>query len=485
MVRERDNSPMLFWGDLHGQTSHTVGTGSLDEYLSFGRDAAALDFISWQGNDFQITDEDWTEVLEHIQRYHDPGRYVTFLGYEWSGLTPAGGDHNFYFLGDSEPLHRSSHWLIEDKSDENTDRYPLSEALNEWDGRKDALAVPHVGGRYANLNFYDARFMPAVEIHSHHGTFEWLAEEALSRELKIGIIAGSDDHTCRPGLSYPTNRGSRGLASFDVKGGYAGVYAAELSREALWDALRSRHTYATTGERIFLQVTTPEGAMMGDELRGDQAPQLDIDVGGTSPIFTLEIRRRLETIYRWPDLGEVSALPLDQRRLAVVWRGVRVRSRSKKTNWDGDLVIKKGTCLGVEPFAFDRRDEGVKRLSTQSVTWRSTTSGDPDGVLISLDGNDATVLRFASDPVSFAVSLGEIEDEVLTFDAGGVNLQVELSWIPKKANPLDLSFSFRDRSPVRGRVNPYWVRVTQRDGAMAWSSPIYFHCSHRSGSEGG
>jgi geranylgeranylglycerol-phosphate geranylgeranyltransferase len=45
-------------------------------------------------------------------------------------------------------------------------------------------------------------------------------------------------------------------------------------------------------------------------------------------------------------------------------------------------------------------------MSTQAITWRSTTSGDPDGLLIDLDGSPATRLRFASKQVAFALSLG-------------------------------------------------------------------------------
>src|SRR5262249_85824 len=32
-----------WWGDLHGQTRATVGTGTIEEYFAFGRDVALLD----------------------------------------------------------------------------------------------------------------------------------------------------------------------------------------------------------------------------------------------------------------------------------------------------------------------------------------------------------------------------------------------------------------------------------------------------------
>ncbi len=48
-----------FWGDLHGQTRATVGTGTVEEYFAFGRDVALLDMMCHQANDFQMTEDEW------------------------------------------------------------------------------------------------------------------------------------------------------------------------------------------------------------------------------------------------------------------------------------------------------------------------------------------------------------------------------------------------------------------------------------------
>ena len=114
------------------------------------------------------------------------------------------------------------------------------------------MSVAHVGGRACNLDFFDGEFVHLAEIHSHHGTFEWFAEEVLARGFRVGFIGGSDDHTGRQGLVYP-NRRSNNVVTFDVKGGLMGLYARELTREAVWEAMRARRTYATNGERIYLQ----------------------------------------------------------------------------------------------------------------------------------------------------------------------------------------------------------------------------------------
>ena len=122
-------SRRVHWGDPHGQTEETVGIGTLDDYFTYARDAAALDFVGHQGNDFQITAGIWQAIREKVAAYHEPGRFVSFLGYEWSGNTPGGGDHNVHFLHDDAPLHRSSHWQVPDRSDEATDRHPRFPAV--------------------------------------------------------------------------------------------------------------------------------------------------------------------------------------------------------------------------------------------------------------------------------------------------------------------------------------------------------------------
>ena len=89
-----------YWGDLHGQSEETIGSGSAEEYFSFARELAGLDFAGHQGNDFQITGKFW----EHLQRLtrdaDEPGRFVAFPGYEWSGNTALGGDRNVLFLSE-------------------------------------------------------------------------------------------------------------------------------------------------------------------------------------------------------------------------------------------------------------------------------------------------------------------------------------------------------------------------------------------------
>lgn len=450
----------LFWGDMHGQTKQTVGTGTVDEYFRFLKEVADMDFGGWQGNDFQITHKLWEEVKEKTKKYNDPGNFVLFLGHEWSGLTPAGGDHNIYYLGDDQKIHRSNHWLIDDESSEETDRYPISALWKEFKGRRDVMAIAHIGGRRANLDYWDPERVPLIEVHSHHGTFEWFLEEALKRKLKVGFIAASDDHTCRPGLSFPSDR-------FTTKGGYTGVYAETLTRDALWEAFWARRTYGTTGERIILELKVDDH-FMGEEYNATRSPEIKVNVHGTEPLHAVEVFNGTEIIHRHP-----FADPEDgDSILKIEWMGARVKSRPKIVNWNGGLYLDKGVIESFKEYAFDYIGQGVQQLTNQRISWRSTTGGDPDGVLLKINAPEDTTATFYSKQVTFIFKPNEIKHEPTVIEVGPVNRRVKIQKIKDGKLPRSLDFNIKDREIKKG-LNQYWVKVTQSDGSMAWSSPVY------------
>ena len=327
----------VHWGDPHGQTEETVGIGTLDDYFTYARDAAALDFVGHQGNDFQITAGIWQAIREKIAAYHEPGRFVSFLGYEWSGNTPGGGDHNVHFLHDDGPLHRSSHWQVPDRTDEATDRHPVSRLYEQFRGRDDVLLIPHVGGRHANLiEFFDDELIPLVEICSAWGVFEWLTDDALRRGARIGFAGGSDDHTARPGFASPPPH------HFGIRGGLTAALASACTRESIWEALKARRTYATTGVRILLDVTA-NGHAVGSAFSTGGPVELSAHVVGTAPLWRVEVLRWPEVIYSLCNSGFPSAAQRPLPPAGRLDRGADPRTPSS------DPVGRPARCRGRPP----------------------------------------------------------------------------------------------------------------------------------------
>ena len=458
----------VHWGDPHGQTEETVGIGTLDDYFTYARDAAALDFVGHQGNDFQITAGIWQAIREKAAAYHEPGRFVSFLGYEWSGNTPGGGDHNVHFLHDDGPLHRSSHWQVPDRTDEATDRHPVSRLYEQFRGREDVLLIPHVGGRHANLiEFFDDELIPLVEICSAWGVFEWLTDDALQRGARIGFAGGSDDHTARPGFASPPPH------HFGIRGGLTAALASACTREALWEALKARRTYATTGVRILLDVTA-NGHAMGSAFSTDDPVELSVQVVGTAPLWRVEVLRWPEVIYSHSI--PVSPQPNGRYRLRVGWTGARIRARHRLTRWDGRLAVEDGRLLAAQGWGFDHPEDGVTAVNSQAVQWRSETAGDWDGVVVEVEGTPDTRLRFESAPATFSRPLGDLSAGPFLHDAGGIGQHVRIEPDPGPEAPRQVRFQYQDDAPPAGQ-HPYFVRVTQQDGHMAWSSPIYVTAS--------
>ena len=109
--------------------------------------------------------------------------------------------------------------------------------------------MAHVGGRYADIKFAHDPMETAVEVHSAWGTFEWIVRDAFEKNYRVGIVANSDGHKGRPGACYP------GASFFGSYGGLTCFLAERLDRDAIFECMRRRRHYATTGNRALLEVT--------------------------------------------------------------------------------------------------------------------------------------------------------------------------------------------------------------------------------------
>jgi len=87
-----------------------------------------------------------------------------------------------------------------------------------------------------------------MEIHSAWGTFEWLLTDGFPLGHRSGVVCNSDGHKGRPGASYP------GTATFGAYGGLTCFLTHDLTRDGIFECLRSRHHYGTTGCRMHLEV---------------------------------------------------------------------------------------------------------------------------------------------------------------------------------------------------------------------------------------
>jgi hypothetical protein len=459
-------APKTFWGDLHGQTRATVGTGTIEEYFAFGRDIALLDMMCHQANDFQVTEAEWQRLRGWIDRFHADGRCVIFVGYEWSGMTPGGGDRNVMFRSDAASLHRSSHAEVDDMADAATDCFPVTELFEQFKGRDDVLLIPHIGGRYADIvGFHDPGLEPVVEIYSDWGRFEWLLHDALRAGYKVGVVSNSDGHKGRPGASHP------GASTFGAYGGLTCVLADSLTREAVFEAIRARRCYGVTAaQRIHVELAV-NGLPMGAEGRARGPVRITGRAAGTGPIERIDVFRGLELLHT---LAPYTAASFEgSARYRIAWAGSRVRGRDRLTRWDGSLELSAGRIVAAEPFAMENPEKGITKRAERSLDWISNTTGDDDGVDVTLEAPPTAVLRLRTPVIDLDVTLGDLADGTTrVFPAGGVDLRAFMRRLPARDFARELAFDVTDPAPPAG-CSAYWTRVTQEDGAQAWTSPVY------------
>jgi hypothetical protein len=162
---------------------------------------------------------------------------------------------------------------------ENGNVATLRDGLAERMPPDDFIIVPHhttrtgKHGEISDSVYPGPEAMPVIEIHSKWGTSEYrgnpnplravhdgpsYAADLLRRGLPLGFVAGTDTHATMAsgGGHEPATGNLRALP------GFTAVQAGQLSRRSLLSAIKSRSCYATSGERIALDVSIA-GAGMG------------------------------------------------------------------------------------------------------------------------------------------------------------------------------------------------------------------------------
>jgi hypothetical protein len=480
-----DAELLPYWSDLHGQSEETIGTNSARDFHIFARDKAFLDAVAHQGNDFQITTEFWAELNELAAEFTEDGRFIAFPGYEWSGNTGLGGDRNVLYRSEGRQIHRSSHALVDDLSDLESDANS-AEALFETLKDEDCVVFAHIGGRYADIKMaHDIRLERSVEVHSAWGTFEWLIADALEQGYRVGIVSNSDGHKGRPGASHP------GATKFGAYGGLTCMLASEFSRDGFLDALRRRHHYGTTGCRMILDTravfdqpaerfdddpnlgpsdsAAVQEAMMGDILRcRDAMATFLVDAHGAAPIERIEIRNGLTTLETYRPYGEADL----GRRIRVIWEGSEYRGRGRETIWDGSATLDGNAFERLCPINRYNLDKHFEQTDPGRVAWAALTTGGFGGFDAWLADPAAGSLKIETALVETEIPVAEIGLEDLVFEAGGIARRLRVFRLPDE-NP-HRSVTLERRIPLAGdRDNALYVCLTQEDGHLVWSSPIY------------
>ncbi len=473
----------LYWGDPHG--GQVVDPYKIGDFFAYARDVAAIHFAGFQRNDHVMTTGAYKVQQQEERRHYEPGRFIPLPGYEWSATSDMGGHHNIYFRRFDQQIRRCGHRGEVDPSDIDTDLPHVTDMHAEF-RHTDVVVTPHVGGTAADLRFHEPSIEPALEITSSHGQFEWFLRESLERKYRMGFVGGSDCYTGRPGDDHPGHQ----LRRYQ-KAGLTGLYATELSLEAVLAAMKARRVYATSGVRIIAAVSA-DGNMMGSEYSTDTHPTISVKAIGTGPIERVELFRGLELIH-----AEEMSPARAPGRVRVTWEGASRRTSYSGVVWNGGLSLSGGRITAASKIRFDSPRSEITESDDARLRWHSWTCGYRSGLVVDVDGGPDTELAatISSDTISGArygghgenapqrmslapadrvhirSTLGALAEGPRQIDLGVLDRKFTLELAPEPG-PERVEFDFTDECPQPG-INPYWVRVTQSDMEMAWTSPVF------------
>ncbi len=324
IIVARSHDRPIYWGTLHWHTNyswdsrnHQPTCMNARQAVLFGRDASLLDFMAvtdhGQHDDTtpdpeadplaaraDMPRQDWEAYQDEILSVAPSEGIIALVGYEHRDYR---GDTNMIFR------NRGSYFA------QNGERLDIHQV---WDNAEPGqlLSIPHLHPLGSIDNYLQtSEHERLVEIRSAHGAYEyWLnpqpfphsktvevkhgqpgdrvfVQDLLGIGRRLGFVA-SDDH-----VDLPANRG------------ITAVYSPERTRDAIFEALLSRHAYATSSARIILDFAIDSLSMGDEQLVSPSSALADrrtisFRVHGTSTIRNLYIIRNNQ-VFHEREVGEL------------------------------------------------------------------------------------------------------------------------------------------------------------------------------------
>lgn len=494
----------LYWGDLHNHCGISYGYGSLANALAAAREQ--LDFCAVTGHalwpdipartpatDYLVAFHErgfarlaagWEAVRAEIAAANAPGRLVTFQSYEMHSRRY--GDHHILSPADDLPLAYAE---------------SPAEILAALAPRP-AIAVPHhvayvPGYRGISWADHDPGRSPLVEVYSKHGS--GLADEGpypylhsmgprdsrntvlrgLEDGHRFGFLASTDHHAGYPG-SYGDGR--------------AAVWATALTREALWEALLARRTYAVSGDKIACRFAV-NGNPMGSVVRaGGNRRTITLDVAACAALDKIIVYKNARPwrVVPGETLGGAAHPGRVKVRIEMGWG-----SAPTAFPWEGHVRLAGGEVASVEtcfrgqsvlaPSRERADDPDINALDNHllastpgEVAWRCVTFANPStlhpatcALILEIAGDPSTALTVSLNGKATTLTVGD-----LLAGGRGVHLQdysSEAFLVHRAVPEQEYTFrgAWRDAPPPGAGTDVYHAEVRQVNGQCAWISPVF------------
>ncbi len=383
-----NNRDQIYWGDIHGHSGFSDGSGSPEHHYYYAKNVACLDFNA-------LTDHGELAGLiigglDHLEKTtneaYEPGSFVTFPGIEWTNTQT--GHYTCIFSGDKLIKQPVLSYMVIPRIQQ------LWNALDEFTaitGCK-ALALPHHTTKEEYIQDWtliNPKYVKIAEVCSTHGeclfeqrdpynyvgcgdpppdfTYGSAIMDAFKMGCKMTLYASSDQHDGHPGHSLSHTNAYIGHQSpltiwpnrvdLPYPGGLTAVFASNLTRESIFSGLYDQRIYASSDHgRPFLSFS----------INGTR-------VGGNSTLFLTNptVHRELNILFAQDGAPAANKRP-NAARVTSDWQ----------PNWKARIEIFKNGILYYNQV-IDTPIANITLLDTDLITGTSFT----DHCIRKSDGN--------------------------------------------------------------------------------------------------
>ncbi|MCZ6854912.1 MAG: DUF3604 domain-containing protein, partial [Gammaproteobacteria bacterium] len=474
----------IYWGDTHGHSGFAEGVGTPERFMTWARDDARLDYVTHSEHDLWMDDYEWEVLRQNVREFTEEGEFIAYLGYEWTVNNLHGGHHNVLF-----------------RTPERRERIPVQSfptlsrlyaGLRASSNTEDVVVIPHAhqAGDYRQN---DPELEPLVEIMSQHGNFEWFGRMYLKHGHQVGFTAASDNHLSQPGYTAPMG------GSLSQRGGLGALMAKEKTTDALFDAMKSLQAYATTGDRIIMNLRV-NGTEMGQRAPFATERTITGRIIGTAAIDTITLVKNDEEIWQQDYFGNENdrIFAEDSFLLSFASDSKPLNSGDNPRgwrNWRGTIEIANAELLHATGQDFHNRFFQSLRVDVSNpnlLHFATQSRGDTSSILLELSGiRRNTILKISLESSRETGGGPPIYRQPQNIDAAEVTLAVRDLERGRSVAHLqvddytdrivlrrvvtegvqDVRFEFKDTGEREGDY--YYIRVRQANDAQAWSSPVW------------
>lgn len=296
----------LIYGNLHEHSENSscwpAGTeGTLHDEYRFGMYSEGYNFMGITDHGYTMNEVYWRKNNRLADFYHDPPYFATMPALEWT-LSANGdlesvygaGHYNIVFSSTDEARKfiRNSQEVFNVNTPESLNPVLLWKLLHEK--QIDCITIPHHPAdahHPIDWHVHDPDFVPVVEIFQCRGNAEYpgcpkeiQAKRHVPTESKRAFI----DYALREmkykmGFIASGDHNNMGL-------GVAALWVKTFDREGILEAMRNRHCFATTGDKMKVDFSI-NGTFQGATIQTESPPVLQINIKGQHHLEKVEILR--------------------------------------------------------------------------------------------------------------------------------------------------------------------------------------------------